>query len=124
MIIPRLALRSLGNRRLTAILTILSIGLSVALLLGVEKVRSGARESFANTISGTDLIVGARGGGVQLLLYSVFRIGNASNNITWKSFQDVAARPEVAWIVPLSLGDSHRGFRVLGTTRDYFERYR
>ena len=61
---------------------------------------------------------------MQLLLYAVFRIGNATNNITWQSYQDIAARPEVAWIVPLSLGDSHRGFRVLGTTRDYFEHYR
>jgi len=124
MIIPRLALKSLANRRLTAALTVLSIALSVLLLLGVEKVRTGARQSFANTISGTDLILGARGGGVELLLYSVFRIGNATNNISWKSYQDVAARPEIAWIVPISLGDSHRGFRVLGTTRDYFEHYR
>ena len=94
------------------------------LLLGVEKVRTGARQSFADTISGTDLIVGARSGSIQLLLYSVFRIGNATNNITWPSFQDIASRPEIAWVVPLSLGDSHRGFRVLGTTPDYFTHYK
>jgi len=123
-IIPRLALSSLANRRLTAILTIASIAISVMLLLGVEKVRNGARQSFANTISGTDLILGARGGGVQLLLYSVFRIGNATNNISWQSYRDIAARPEVAWIVPISLGDSHRGFRVVGTSDAFFERYR
>ncbi len=119
-----LAWRSLANRRGTTILTVITIALSVALLFGVEKVRSGARASFANTLSGTDLIVGARTGPVQLLLYSVFRIGDATNNISWQSYQEIAARPEVAWTVPLSLGDSHRGFRVLGTTRDYFERFR
>ena len=124
MVVLRLALRSLANRLPTALLTVLAIALSVALFLGVEKVRGGAKSSFANTISGTDLIVGARSGGVQLLLYSVFRIGNATNNITMESLQDIAARPEVAWIVPLSLGDSHRGFRVVGTTPDYFEHYR
>jgi putative ABC transport system permease protein len=124
MIIPRLALQSLRNRALTASLTVLAIAFSVVLLLGVEKVRLGARQSFADTISGTDLIVGARSGSIQLLLYSVFRIGNATNNVTWKSYQDIAKRPEVAWIVPLSLGDSHRGFRVLGTTSDYFSRYK
>jgi putative ABC transport system permease protein len=124
MIVPRLALQSLRNRALTASLTVLAIAFSVMLLLGVEKVRTGARQSFADTISGTDLIVGARSGAVQLLLYSVFRIGNATNNITWKSYEDIAKRPEVAWIVPLSLGDSHRGFRVLGTTPDYFKRYK
>ena len=124
MIILRLALQSLRNRWLTALLTVIAIAVSIMLLLGVEKVRTGARQSFADTISGTDLIVGARSGSLQLLLYSVFRIGNATNNITWPSFQDIAARPEVAWIVPLSLGDSHRGFRVLGTTPDYFKHYR
>ncbi len=122
--ILRLAVLSLRNRWLTALLTIFAIAVSVALFLGVEKIRHGARASFADTISGTDLIVGARTGNIQLLLYAVFRIGNATNNITWQSYRDIAARPEVAWIVPLSLGDSHRGFRVLGTTRDYFGRYR
>lgn len=124
MTILRLALQSLRNRWITALLTVLAIAVSVMLLLGVEKVRNGARSSFANTISSTDLIMGARSGGIQLLLYSVFRIGNATNNVTWKSFKDIASRPEVAWIVPISLGDSHRGFRVLGTTLEYFKRYR
>lgn len=121
--IMRLALGSLVARRLTAGLTILSIALSVALFLGVEKVRTGARASFADTISGTDLIVGARSGSVQLLLYSVFRIGNATNNVTWDSITDIAARPEVDWLVPISLGDSHRQFRVMGTSSAFFEHY-
>ncbi|MBO0764107.1 MAG: ABC transporter permease [Hyphomicrobiaceae bacterium] len=124
MIVLRLALQSLFNRWVTAALTITTIAASVVLLLGVEEVRTGARQSFADTISGTDLIVGARSGGLNLLLYSVFRIGNATNNVTWTSYQDIAFRPEVAWIVPLSLGDSHHGFRVLGTTGDYFTHYK
>ena len=119
-----LAVRSLLNRRATATLTVLAIGVSVMLLLGVEKVRSGARQSFANTISGTDLIVGARGGEIQLLLSSVFRIGNATNNVSWESYRDLAALPEVAWTAPLSLGDTHRGYRVVGTTSAYFNHYR
>lgn len=122
--ILRLAFRSLIARALTVGMTILAIALSVALFLGVEKVRTGAKASFADTISGTDLIVGARSGSVQLLLYSVFRIGNATNNMTWESYQDVASRPEVDWIVPISLGDSHRQFRVMGTTPAFFERYK
>jgi putative ABC transport system permease protein len=120
----RLAFASLSARILTVSMTVLAIALSVALFLGVEKVRTGAKASFADTISGTDLIVGARSGSVQLLLYSVFRIGNATNNITWESYQDIAARPEVEWTVPISLGDSHRQFRVMGTTPEFFERYK
>lgn len=119
----RLAIRSLINRWATASLTIAAIAISVGLLLGVEKVRTGAQDSFSNTISGTDLIVGARSGSVQLLLYSVFRIGDATNNISWESYQDIRAWREVEWAVPISLGDSHRGFRVVGTTGDYFEHY-
>jgi len=119
-----LAVKSLLNRRLTAALTVVSIALSVTLLIGVERVRNETRSSFASTIAGTDLIVGARGGSAQLLLYSVFRIGDATNNLSWESFADIAAHPKVAWTVPLSLGDSHRGFRVLGTTRGYFTHYR
>jgi len=124
MIVWQLALKSLRNRWLTALLTVLAISLSTALLLGVEKVRTGARASFADTLSGTDLIVGARSGSVQLLLYAVFRIGNATNNISWASYDEISKHPDVAWSIPLSLGDSHRGFRVLGTTPDYFTRYR
>lgn len=124
MAILSLAWQSLINRRFTAALTVISIALSVTLLVGVERLRTEARASFANTLSGTDLIVGARSGPVQLLLYAVFRIGDATNNISWKSYQDIATIPKVSWTVPIALGDSHRGFRVLGTTPAYFEHYR
>ncbi len=122
--ILRLAFASLMARALTVGMTILAIALSVALFLGVEKVRTGAKASFADTISGTDLIVGARSGSVQLLLYSVFRIGNATNNMTWQSYTDIANNAAVDWIVPISLGDSHRQFRVMGTTPAFFDRYK
>ena len=119
-----LARRSLTNRLATALMTVLSIAISVALLLGVERIRTEARGSFASTISGTDLIVGARSGDINLLLYSVFRIGNATNNITWESYREIAEGPLVEWTIPISLGDSHRGFRVMGTNGDYFRHYR
>ena len=119
-----LALKSLANRRLTAALTIATIALSVALLLAVQRVHDQARRSFASTVSGTDLIVGARTGPVNLLLYSIFHIGDASNNVNWSSYREIAALPEVDWAVPLSLGDSHRGFRVVGTSADLFAHYR
>lgn len=116
--------RSIANRGLTVVLTVVAVALAVAMLLGVERLRSDARSGFAQTISGTDLVVGARSGPVQLLLYSVFHIGDATNNLSWKSVEAIAAHPQVDWLVPISLGDSHRGFRVVGTTQDFFERYR
>ncbi len=119
-----LAIKSLRNRKFTAALTVLSIALAVLLLLGVERIRHESRESFSATISGTDLVVGARSSPVHLLLAAVFHIGNATNNLRWDSYRAIAGRPGVAWTIPLSLGDSHRGYRVLGTTLEYFEHYR
>ncbi len=119
-----LAARSAWNRRLTLGLTLIAITLSVALLLGVERVRHDAREGFAQSVSGTDLVVGARTSPVQLMLYSVFRIGDATNNIRWDSYRAIAEQPLVAWTIPLALGDSHRGFSVLGTTSAYFDHFR
>src|SRR5450755_3158911 len=118
-----LALKSLANRRFTVLLTLATIALSVALLLGVQHVRDEARQSFASTISGTDLIVGARSGPINLLLYAVFHIGDATNNVSWQSYQEIGALPDVAWSIPISLGDSHRGFRVVGTTGEFFSHY-
>ncbi|GER20321.1 ABC transporter permease [Variovorax boronicumulans] len=119
-----IAWRSAWNRRFTLALTVFSIALSTFLLLGVERIRTELRENFASSVSGTDLIVGARTGSTQLLLYSVFRIGAATNNISWKSVQALQAHPGVDWVVPLSLGDSHRGFSVLATTPEYFTHFR
>jgi putative ABC transport system permease protein len=119
-----LVLKSLWNRRLVTSLTLISLAVSVALLLAVERVRQGARESFSGTISQTDLIVGARGGQLQLLLYSIFRIGNATNNVSFDSFETIRNDSRVAWTIPYSLGDSHRGFRVVGTDENFYAHYR
>ncbi|MDB6000322.1 MAG: transporter permease [Rhizobacter sp.] len=120
----RLAWQSAWNRRLTLSLTVATIALAVTMLIGVEQMRASARDSFAESVSGTDLVVGARTSPVQLMLYAVFRLGDATNNIRWTSFQALAGHPAVAWSIPLSLGDSHRGFAVLGTTPAYFEHFR
>ncbi len=117
------ALRSALNRRGTLMLVVLSIALATALLLSLERLRTDIRSSFGQSVSGTDLVVGARTSPVQLMLYAVFRVGGASNNIRMESLQAVAQHRAVAWVVPLSLGDSHRGRPVLGTTPDYFERF-
>ncbi len=118
------ALSSLWSRRGSVMLTLASLTISMAIVIGVEHVRDQAENSFVRTVSGVDLLVGARTSQINLLLYSVFRIGNPTNNIQWQSYEDIDARSEVAWSIPFSLGDSHRGYRVLGTTGDYFEHFR
>ncbi|MER2515273.1 MAG: ABC transporter permease [Candidatus Accumulibacter phosphatis] len=119
-----LAVRSAWNRRYTLSFTLLSIALATSLLVGVERLRHDVRESFSQSVSGTDLVVGARASPVQLMLYAVFRIGEATQNMRWTSAQKLAHHPAVAWNIPLSLGDSHHGFPVLGTSLDYFTYFR
>lgn len=119
-----LALASAWNRRLSLGLSLLAVMLAASLLLSVERIRQAARDNFAQSLSGTDLVVGARTSPVQLVLYSVFRLGEATNNLSWESYEQIARDPSIAWSVPISLGDSHRGYPVLGTTPAYFEYYR
>jgi len=124
MMLLKLTWQSLWNRRISLSLTIISIAISVSLLLGIEYIRKEARQSFMNTLSSTDLVVGARSGAIQLLLSSVFRIGKATNTISWESYQHIADDKRVKWTIPISLGDSHKGYSVLGTNTDYFNFYR
>ncbi len=124
MILLKLSFKSILNRKLTSILLILSIALSSMLLIGIQKVKISAKRSFSQSISGTDLIVGARTGDIQLLLYSVFRQGQAISNMSWDNFKNIEARLEIKWAIPLSLGDSHRGFPVIGTSDIYFNYYK
>lgn len=116
--------KSLRNRAFTSFLCILSIALSIALYLGIQRLRKGAEEGFTNTISQTDFIVGAKGGAINLLLYSVFHMGQAVNNVRFSTYEMVKNNPIVKWTIPISLGDSYKGFRVVGTDENFYLHYR
>jgi putative ABC transport system permease protein len=120
----RLSGQSAWNRRGTLVMVVLSVALSTALLLGIERMRRQARESFRQSVSGTDLIVGARGSPLQLMLYAVFHLGGATSEMGWDSARRIAARAEVAWSIPIALGDSHKGYPVVATTAAFFEHFR
>lgn len=124
MLLLSLAGKSLRNRLLVSLLTLASIALSVALLVGVENVRTGMRESFSSTVRRADLIVGARGGTIQMLLYAVFGLGSPTNNVSVETWRHWQRHPAVAWTIPWSLGDSHHGFRVIGTDSSFYAHYR
>lgn len=119
----RLATRSAWNRRGTLALVLASIALATALLWALEGLRRDLRSSFSQAVSGTDLVVGARSGPVQLMLYAVFRVGGATNSISMDSVRAVSAHRAVAWTVPIALGDSYRGYPVMGTTTGYFQHF-
>jgi putative ABC transport system permease protein len=119
----KLATKSLSSRRGSVLLTVIAMSVSVYALLGVDHIRSQTKDSFHSTVSGIDLIVGARTGSLNLLLYSVFRIGNPTNNIDWHTYKSIISDPKVGWAIPIALGDSHQGYRVVGTSRDYFKHF-
>lgn len=120
----RIAARSAWSRRATLAVCLAAIALSTLMLLAVERLRTDARASFVHSVSGVDLVVGARSGAIQLMLYAIFHSGEATANLRMDSFAALASHPAVAWAIPLSLGDSHRGFPVLGTAAGYFEHLR
>jgi len=120
----KLAIKSLLQRRVSVLLTVMMIAVSVFVLLSVDTLRHQVKHSFSHSVSGVDLIIGARTGQLNLLLYSVFHIGNATNNITWQTYQDIKSNHNIAWTVPISLGDSHKGYRVVGTSLDLFTHFK
>ena len=119
-----LAYQSLKNRIVATTITVFSIALSVFLVLGVERIREGAKEGFSNTLSQTDLVVGARGSDIQLLLYTVFHMGDATNNISVSSYENFKKHSAVEWTIPISLGDSHKGHRVIASNENLYKHYR
>ena len=118
------AYQSLLYRLSGVALAITAVAISVFVLLSVEHVRHEARSSFASTVSNVDLIVGARTGEINLLLLSIFRIGNPTANISWESVEKISEQRNVEWVVPISLGDSHKNYRVVGTSAEFFDRYK
>lgn len=120
----KLAWQSLLNRRVSALLTLIALTVSVGLLFAIEHIRVQAKENFTRTVSGVDLVVAGRSSQINVLLSSVFRMGANPNALSWSSFQDIQSNSQVVWAVPLSLGDSFKGFPVVGTTTAYFEHYK
>jgi putative ABC transport system permease protein len=123
-VLTTIAIESLKRRKNTALLTLVSIVISVSLLLSVDIIRSQVKDSFTRTVSGVDVIVGAPSGQLNLLLSSVFNLTTPSKGISWDSVNSLNSDPRVSWLIPLSLGDTHSGYRVIGTTNAYFEHFK
>ena len=118
-----IARQSAWNRRSTLVWVVVSLALATALLWTLERLRHDIRSSFSQSVSGVDLIVGARSSPVQLMLFSVFHIGSVPQSMSMDSVRALAHHRSVSWVVPLSLGDSHRGYPVLGTSPAYFQHF-
>ena len=113
-----LAVASIRARLFPILLVILALTSSMALLLAVDRIKVATQNGFNQSLSGVDLVLGPRGSGIELMLYTVFHLGKPTNNITAETFKDIAQDPKIEWAVPIALGDSHRGYRVISTTNE------
>jgi putative ABC transport system permease protein len=94
----------------------------MVLLLSIERIQNGTKQSFNYSISGVDSVIGPRSSSIALVLYTIFHIGKPTNNITYETFKYLKERKDIDWIVPIALGDSYDEFRVIATNSDYFKK--
>ena len=120
----RLAAASAWNRRLSLMLAVAAVALATALMFTTERLREGLRAGFSQALSGTDLIVAARSHPIQILLSTVFHIGAPAQNISRGAIEALTAMPQVAWVVPIALGDTFRGQPVIATSSTFFRHVR
>lgn len=116
--------RNLARRRLNAVLTASSVALGVAVVVAILAIHAGGGEAFRQSAFGCDLVVGGKGSALQLVLNSLFHLDRSPGNLAWERYRELAAHRGVAWAVPIAVGDSYRGYRVVGTTDRFFRDFR
>ena len=121
--LARLSWRYLWSRPLAAVLNLLVLTLGLAAITLVLLVATQLDKAFERDLAGIDLVVGAKGSPLQLILAGVFHIDVPAGNIPLQEVQALQKNPLVAQVIPLSLGDSYQGFRIVGTTPDYVAHY-
>ena len=123
MNIIALSFKYLWSRPLAAALNVLLLALGVASITLVLLISSQIDHAFERDLKGIDVVVGAKGSPMQLILAGVFHIDVPTGNIPLADVKTLQQDPRVATLIPLSLGDSFRGFRIVGTTADYVTHY-
>jgi len=118
-----LSFKSIRSRQSAFSLSIISIAISIILLLGINQLQKDTKTHFLNTISQTQLIAAAPNGAINILLTTIFHIGESRDRIKYESFKKIKKIKEVAWAIPIALGDSHKGFSVIGSDNSYFKHY-
>jgi len=117
----KIVLKNIRQRRLSSTLTAASIGLGVAIVIAVLALRAQTQEGFRQSAFGYELVVGPKQlGGLQLVLNTVYHMESSPGNIPWSRYQELAAHKAVAAAIPMSVGDSYRGARVIATTPQFF----
>jgi len=122
MTIWLIVFRSLRQHALSTIVTAFSVALAGGLLMSVWSIKQQAEATFTGVNAGFDAVLGARGSKLQLVLNAIFNLEASPGNLTWSDFLDVQSNPDVELAVPIAVGDNYHGYRLVGTTLDFFEK--
>ncbi len=118
-----LAWRYLWSRPLGAALNLLLLSLGLASITFLLLVSHQLNKAFERDLAGIDVVVGAKGSPMQLIMSGVFHIDVPPGNVPLKAVRELEKHPMVASVIPISLGDNFRGFRIVGTSHDYLTHY-
>ena len=121
--ITKLAWRNIWFKPLNTVLSIILLTSSVAIITVLVLLEKQFEEKFTNNINGVDLVLGAQGSPLQLILSSVYQVDAPTGNISYDSAKVWMQHPFVKKAIPLAFGDNYRGYKILGTTSDYLEKY-
>lgn len=116
-----LVIRNLRRRALASLLTGFSVALGVGLFATVGALRQASEIGFQRSASMCDMLAGAKGSGLQLTLNALYHMGQSQGNLPYEVYEEIAETPGVLWAVPLAVGDSYRGHRIVGITGNLFE---
>lgn len=122
MTIGGIVVRSLRQHALSTAVTAASVALAGGLLLSVWVVKSQSQATFTGVNAGFDAVLGARGSKLQLVLNAIFHLESSPGNLPYSDFLEIQKNPSVALAVPLAVGDNYRGYRLVGTTPDLFDK--
>ncbi len=122
MNIGHIVIHSLRQHALSTVVTAVSVALAGGLLMSVWVVKHQSQATFTGVNGGFDAVLGARGSKLQLVLNSIFHLEASPGNLPWQDFLDIQNNPNVELAVPLAVGDNYRGYRLVGTTPDLFEK--
>lgn len=122
--IAKLAWRNIWFKPLNTLLSVILLSSSVAIITVLILLQKQFEEKFSSNIDGVDLVLGAQGSPMQLILSSVYHIDNPTGNISYDSAKVWMNHPFIEKAIPLAFGDNYRGFKIVGTNSDYLDKYK
>jgi putative ABC transport system permease protein len=120
----QLSIASIKNRKLPSFLCVLAVACGIALLTSVFLLFSAAENGLMKNAAGVDVVVGAKGSTLQLVLSTIYHGDIPTGNIDMHEAEEISRNPNVKHAIPLAIGDNYKGFRVIGTTPEYLNLYK